>query len=31
VSIRATAALSLIGYGIVLLIAANIARGIVLG
>jgi arginine exporter protein ArgO len=31
VSTRATAALSLIGYGIVLVIAANIARGIVLG
>ena len=31
VSVRAMAVLSLVGYGIVLLIAANIARGIVLG
>lgn len=31
VSVRATAALSMVGYGIVLLIAANIARGLVPG
>ena len=31
VSVRATEILSLIGYGIVLLIAANIARGLVAG
>jgi threonine/homoserine/homoserine lactone efflux protein len=31
ISVRATAVLSLTGYGIVLLIAANIARAIVLG
>lgn len=31
VSVRATAALSMVGYGIVLLIAANIAKGLVPG